>query len=330
MRRREFIMLIGGAAAWPLAARAQQGERMRHIGVLMATAENDLQGKANLSGFRQGLAELGWAEGRNVRMEFRWAPTSVDQMRAFAKELVDLQPDMILANTTPAITALQRETRAIPIIFAAISDPVGPGFVASLSRPGGNVTGFINFEASIAGKWLELLTEITPGIGRAAIMFNPDTAPYVRSYFLPAFEAAARSLNVTPVVAPVRGEAEIEQIITSLGQESGSGLVIMPDSFTLRYRAAIILLAARNSVPTIYNASGFVKDGGLLSYGSDFVDIYRRVAAYADRILKGTKPDELPVQVPTKFELAVNLKTAKALGLDVPPNLLARADEVIE
>jgi putative ABC transport system substrate-binding protein len=263
-------------------------------------------------------------------MEFRWAPTSVDQMRAFAKELVDLQPDMILANTTPAITALQRETRAIPIIFAAISDPVGPGFVASLSRPGGNVTGFINFEASIAGKWLELLTEITPGIGRAAIMFNPDTAPYVRSYFLPAFEAAARSLNVTPVVAPVRGEAEIEQIITSLGQESGSGLVIMPDSFTLRYRAAIILLAARNSVPTIYNASGFVKDGGLLSYGSDFVDIYRRVAAYADRILKGTKPDELPVQVPTKFELAVNLKTAKALGLDVPPNLLARADEVIE
>jgi putative ABC transport system substrate-binding protein len=331
IRRREFITLLGGAAvAWPSNARAQQGERVRRIGVLMATAENDPQGKANLSAFRQGLAELGWAEGRNVRMEFRWAPTSVDQMRAFAKELVDLQPDMILANTTPAIAALQRETRTIPIIFAAISDPVGPGFVANLSRPGGNITGFINFEASITGKWLELLTEITPGLIRTAILFNPDTAPYVRSYFLPAFEAAARSLNVTPVVAPVRGEAEIEQVITSLGREPGSGLVVMPDSFTLLYRAPIILLAARNRLPVVYNAAGFVRDGGLLSYGSDFVDIYRRAASYADRILKGTKPDELPVQVPIKFELIVNLRTAKALGLDVPPTLLARADEVIE
>jgi putative tryptophan/tyrosine transport system substrate-binding protein len=333
--RRQFITLLGGAVAassvsCPLAARAQQAERMRRIGVLMAAAEDDLQGKANLSGFRQGLAELGWAEGRNVRMDFRWAPTSVDQMRAFAKELVDLQPDMILANTTPAIASLQSETRAIPIIFAAISDPVGPGFVTSLSRPGGNITGFINFEALLAGKWLELLTEITPGLMRAAIMFNPDTAPYVRSYFLPAFEAAARSLKVTPVVAPVRGDAEIEQVIISLGREPGSGLVVMPDSFTLLYRAPIILLAARNSVPAVYNASGFVRDGGLLSYGPDFVDIYRRVATYADRILKGTKPDELPVQVPTKFELVVNLRTAKALGLTVSPALLARADEVIE
>ena len=303
---------------------------MRRIGVLMAFDENDPEGKARLSGFTQGLAELGWTDGRNLRMDVRWAAGNVDRMRMFAKELVDLQPDVILAGATPATAALQRETRTIPIVFAIVADPVGAGFVASLPRPGGNITGFSNIEASMAGKWLELLTEIAPGVKRVAIMFNPDTAPGGGSYYLPSFEAAARSLKVEPIVAPVHSDAEIETVITSLGREPGGGLVVMPDGFMTIHRAPIILLAARNNVPAVYSNSVFARDGGLLSYGPDRVDIFRRSASYVDRILRGAKPADLPVQLPVKFEMAVNVKTAKALGLTVPQSILLRADEVIE
>jgi putative ABC transport system substrate-binding protein len=331
MRRRDFISLVGGSAvAWPFAARAQQGSRMRRIGVLMPFAESDPDAMAQLSGFIQGLAQLGWTDGRNVRMDLRWAAGSVDRTRMFAKELVDLQPDVILAHSTPATAAIQRETRTIPIVFAVVSDPVGVGFVASLPRPGGNLTGFVHMEASMGGKWLELLTEIAPGVKRATIMFNPNTAPYARSYYLPAFEAAAQSFKVAPIVAPVHSEAEIETVITSLGREPGGGLVVLPDTFSYVHRATIILLAARNNVPAAYFDNTFAVDGGLFSYGPDLVDIFRRAAPYVDRILKGERPADLPVQAPTKYVLTLNLKTAKALGLDVPWILQQRADEVIE
>ena len=330
MRRRAFITLAGSLAVWPAAAFAQQPGRVRRIGVLMQFAENDPVATAQLSGFMQGLTQLGWTDGRNARMDLRWAAGSVDRDRMFAKELVDLQPDVILAHTTPATAALQRETRTIPIVFAVVSDPVGVGFVASLPRPGGNLTGFVHMEASIGGKWLELLTEIAPGVKRATIMFNPDTAPYARSYYLPSFEAAARSFKVAPIAAPVHSEAEIETVITSLGREPGGGLVVLPDTFSQVHRAAIISLAARNKVPAAYYDNSFAVDGGLFSYGPDQVDIFRRAAPYVDRILKGEKPADLPVQAPTKYVLTLNLKTAKALGLDVPATVLGRADEVIE
>jgi putative tryptophan/tyrosine transport system substrate-binding protein len=331
MRRREFIALLGGAAmAWPLAAHAQQPDRMRRIGVLVPLDENDPEAKTYLAGFTQGLAELGWTDGRNLRMEVRWAAADVDRMRMFAKELVGLQPDVILAHSTPATAALQRETRTIPIVFVSVGDPVGAGFVAGLPRPGGNITGFSNLEPSMAGKWLELLTEIAPGLKRAANMFNPDTAPGGGSYFLPSFEAAARSLKVAPIVAPVHGDAEIEMVMTSLSREPGGGLVVMPDGFTTVHRAPIISLAARNHVPTVYAQSVYARDGGLLSYGPDPVEMFRRSASYVDRILRGAKLAELPVQLPIRFEMALNVKTAKALGLAVPPSILLRADEVIE
>jgi putative tryptophan/tyrosine transport system substrate-binding protein len=331
VKRRAFITLLGGAAvAWPVATRAQQPGRLRRIGVLMSWDESDPEIKTFLSGFMQGLAELGWTDGGNVRMEVRWAGANVDRMRMFAKELVDLQPDVILATSTPATAALQQATRTIPSVFAGISDPVGAGFVASLSRPGGNLTGFINMEGALAGKWLEVLTEIAPGVKGAAIMFNPDTAPGGGSYYLPSFEAAARKLKVEPIAARVRSVAEIETVITSLGREPGGSLVVMPDIFVETHRAQIILLAARNNVPAVYSQPVFTRDGGLLSYGPDRVDIFRRSASYVDRILRGAKPAELPVQLPTKFEMTVNAKTAKALGLDVPATLLGRADEVIE
>ena len=263
-------------------------------------------------------------------MDVRWAAGNVDRMRMSAKELLDLQPDIILAHGTPATAAFQRETRTIPIVFAVVSDPVGVGFVASLPRPGGNLTGFIHMEASMGGKWLELLTEIAPGVKRATIMFNPNTAPYARSYYLPSFEAAAQSFKVASTVAPVQSEAEIETVITSLGHEPGGGLVVLPDTFSQVHRAAIILLAARNNVPAAYFDNTFAVDGGLFSYGPDQVDIFRRAAPYVDRIFKGEKPADLPVQAPTKYVLTLNLKTAKALGLTVQPTLLASADEVIE
>jgi putative ABC transport system substrate-binding protein len=266
----------------------------------------------------------------HVRMDVRWAAGDLDRMRTFAKDLVDLQSDVILSQTTPVTAALQRETRTIPIVFVMVADPVGGGFVASVSRPGGNLTGFIPREPTIVSKWLELLTEIAPGVKRVAIMFNPDTAPYVRSYFLPSFEAAARSVRVEPIVAPVHSDAEIETVITSLGREPRGGLIAMPDAFTDGHRALIISLTARNNVPAVYNGTYFVRNGGLLSYGHNNGDLFRRAAPYVDRILRGAKPADLPVQLPVKFEMALNAKTAKALGLTVPQTILLRADEVIE
>jgi putative tryptophan/tyrosine transport system substrate-binding protein len=327
MRRREFIAGLGSAAVWPLAARGQD-DRIRHIGVLMSGDENDPQWQTLLSAFTQALADLGWTDGRNVRMELRWGGADANRIRAFAQELVGLQPDIILAASTVATLALQRETRTIPIVFANAGDPVTSGLVPRLDRPRGNITGFVFLEASMGGKWLELLSEIAPGLKRVAIMFNPDTIN--ASLYLPSLEAAARSLRVVPIIAPVHGDVEIETTIIALGREPGGGLVVIPDLFTFAHRAPIISAAARHNVPAVYWESDFARDGGLLSYGVDVPDLYRRTATYVDRILRGAKPAELPVQLPTKFEVVVNLKTAKALGLTIPTNLLVRADEVIE
>jgi putative ABC transport system substrate-binding protein len=328
MNRREFIAGLGGAAAWPLAARAQQGVRMRRIGVLMSFDENDPEGKLPYSSFTQALAGSGWTDGRNVRMDLQWTSVDINRIRALAQELVGLQPDIIVTNGTPATVALQRETRTIPIVFAGVADPVASGIVPRLNQPGGNITGFANNEASLPGKWLELLSEIAPGLKRVAIPFNPDTAPV--SVYMPSLETAARSLKVEPITAPVHSDAEIEMAIIALGREPGGGLVVMPDIFMVAHRAQIILAAARNKVPAVYADSAFARDGGLLSYGPDGVDNWRRAATYVDRILRGGKPAELPVQLPTKFEMAVNLKTAKALGLAIPPSILLRATEQIE
>jgi len=331
MRRREFLSVLGAAAAWPLAARAQQTDRVRRIGVLMGYDEADPEAKALLSEFTQGLSELGRTDGRNLRVDVRWAPGRTDLMHTVAKELVNLQPDVILADSTPVTAALKRETLTIPIVFAAVADPVGSGFVASLPRPGGNITGFGSLETgSMASKWLELLTGIAPGIKRAVMMFNPETAPYIKSYVLPSFEAAARSLSVAPIAAPVHSDAEIEMVITELAREPGGGLLGMPDNFVEIHRALIISLAARNNVPAVYQTPVIARDGGLLSYGADFQDIFHRTARYVDSVLRGTKPSELPVQLPTKYLMVINLKTAKALGLTVPPSILLSADEVIE
>jgi putative ABC transport system substrate-binding protein len=328
MRRREFITFVGGAAAWPLAARAQQGERVRRIGVLMAGDENDPVWRPRLLAFTQALADLGWTDGRNVRTDRRSGGGDINRIRASAWELVGPQPDVIVTDGTPATVAVQRETRTISIVFVGVVDPVATGIVARLNQPGGNITGFANYEATMGGRWLELLSEIAPGLKRAAIMFNPDTAPV--STYMPSFETAARSLKVAPIIAPVHDDVEIETAIIALGREPGGGLVVMPDAFMVSHRAPIILPATRNNVPAVYFASTFARDGGLLSYGVDFVDNWRRAASYVDRILRGAKPSDLPVQFPTKFEMVVNLKTAKALGLTVPQSLLVRADEVIE
>jgi putative ABC transport system substrate-binding protein len=328
-RRREFITLLGGATAWPLAARAQQSGRMRRIGGLMgAPDENDPVAKSELSALTQALADLGWTDGRNVRMDLRWAGGDINRIRALAQELVGLQPDIILTNSTPTTVALQRETRTIPIVFAGVGDPVASGIVPRLDRPSGNVTGFAILEASLAGKWLELLSEMVPGLKRAAIMFNPDTAP--ASAYMPSFETAARALKIVLIPAPVHSDAEIETALIALGREPGGGLVVMPDVFMGTHRVAIISAATRNNVPAIYWESAFARDGGLLSYAADAGDIWRRAATYVDRILRGAKPGDLPVQFPTKFEMVVNRKTANALGLEVPLSILVRADEVIE
>jgi putative tryptophan/tyrosine transport system substrate-binding protein len=329
LKRRDFITLVGGVAAWPLAARAQQSGRMRRIGVLMPFAADDPVGQARISAFTQALADLGWTDGRNVRMDLRSHGGDNNRSRAFAQELVGLQPDIIVTAGTPATVALQRETRTIPIVFAGVTDPVAQRIVARLDRPSENITGFADFgDASLGGKWLDLLSEIAPGLKRAAIMFNPDTAPV--SAFMPSFETGARLLKVVPIIAPVHSDLEIETAIIALRREPGGGLVVMPDIFLKVHRAPIILAAARNNVPAVYGLSYFARDGGLLSYGVDQVDIFRRAATYVDRILRGAKPAELPVQLPTKYELVINLKTAKALGLDVPTTVLGRADEIIE
>jgi putative ABC transport system substrate-binding protein len=327
MNRREFTAALGGAAAWPLAVRAQPGDRVRRIGVLMPYDENDPVAKARISGFTQALADLGWTDVRNMRIALRWAGTDINRLRALAQELVGLQPDIIVTNGTPATVTLQRETRMIPIVFATVGDPVASGIVERLDRPSGNVTGFANYEASLGGKWLELLSEIAPGLKRAAIMFNPDLP--AASAYMPSVETAARSLKVAPIIAPVHSDAEIEAAIIALGREPGGGLVVIPDVFMVAHRAPIIL-AARNNVPAVYPQSYLARDGGLLSYGADQVDTWRRAATYVDRILRGAKPGDLPVQFPRKYEMAVNLKTAKALGLAIPPSIMLRADEVIE
>jgi putative ABC transport system substrate-binding protein len=328
MRRREFIAGLGSTAAWPVVARAQQGDRMRRIGVLMAYEENDPLARARVSGLIQALADLGWTDGHNVRVDVRWTGSDIIQIRALVQELVGVQPDIILASSTPVTTALQRQTQTIPIVFVNVSDPVASGILPRLDRPGGNITGFATLEASLAGKWLEILSEIAPVLKRAAIMFNPDTAP--ASLYVPSFETAARSLKVVPRTAPVHTDVEIETAIIALGREPGGGLVVMPDAFEDVHRGAIISTAARNNVPAVYPHSAWARDGGLVSYGVDQIDTFRRAATYVDRILRGAKPGELPVQLPTKFEMAVNLKTAKALRLAVPPSILLRADEVIE
>jgi putative ABC transport system substrate-binding protein len=303
---------------------------MRRIGVLMAFEPNDSEAEAYLSGFTKKLAELGWTDGLNLRIDLRWGGGDVNRIRMLAKELVELKPDMILATTTPVTAALQHETRTIPIVFVVVADPVGEGFVANLPAPGGNITGFISQEGEIAGKWLELLTQLAPTVTRAAMMFNPDNAARNGSYYRPSFEAAARSLNVEPILAAVRSDTDIEMVMTSLAREPRGGLVVTADSFVMVHRAPIISLAAQNSIPAVYFNGAFARDGGLLSYGVDFKDIFRRAPVYVDRILRGAKPSELPVQVPVKFEMRLNLKTAKTLGLVVPPSILLLADEVIE
>jgi ABC-type uncharacterized transport system substrate-binding protein len=331
MRRREFITVVGGAAvSWPLAARAQQPDRMRRIGVLMGYAESDSEGQAFVAAFREGLQKLGWVENRNMRIDYRWATSDdPDSIQRFAKELVALQPDLILSNNTPTTAATLQQTRAIPIIFALINDPIGGGFVASLARPGGNATGFIAFEGSMAGKWLELLKEIAPRVTRVAFLFNPATAPYAE-YFLSPFKTAAASFAVEGIAAPVHDSSEVESVVAAHAREPNGGLIVMPSAFSTIHRMEITSLAARFSLPTVYPFRFFTELGGLLSYGNDFLDNFRRAASYVDRILKGAKPSELPVQAPVKFELVINLKTAKALGLDVPSFLRQRADEVIE
>jgi putative ABC transport system substrate-binding protein len=327
IRRRSFITLLGGAAAWPLAAGAQQPERVRRIGVLVPFDENDPEGKRRVSAFTQALAGLGWTDGRNARMGLRWGGGDINRIRALARELVGLQPDIIVTSGT-GTAALQRETRTVPIVFANAGDPVASGVVERLDRPGGNVTGFASNEATLGGKWLELLLEIAPGLKRAAIMFNPDTAPV--STYMPSLETAARSLKVQAIIARVHSDVEIETAIIALGREPGGGLVIIPDVFIVAHRAPIISAAARNNVPAVYYLSFFARDGGLLSYGVDQVDTWRRATTYVDRILRGANPGDLPVQFPTKFEMVVNRKTATALGLAIPASILLRADEVIE
>jgi ABC-type uncharacterized transport system substrate-binding protein len=329
--RREFIVTLGGAAvAWSLAVRAQQPARMRRIGVLMGYAESGSSGQALIAAFRDGLQKLGWTEGRNTQIDIRWAtPADAESIQRFAKELVALQPDLIVSSTTPITAALLQQTRTIPIIFPALSDPVGSGFVASFSRPGGNVTGFNVSEPTQSGKLVELLKAIAPRVARVAMLFNPVSAPYAE-YWLNPFKAAAASFAVEAISAPVRDESELDSVVAAQAREPNSGLITMPDSFTIAYRLEIISLANHYRLPAVYPFRFFAEVGGLLSYGVDLVDNYRRVATYVDRILKGDKPADLPVQAPTKFELVINLKTAKALGLTLPEKLLALADEVIE
>jgi ABC-type uncharacterized transport system substrate-binding protein len=330
MRRREFITLLcGAAAAWPLTARAQQPDRMRRIGVLMGFPESDSQAQSFIAAFQNGLQKLGWTDGRNVRIDTRWAAFDAESKQRFAKELIALQPDLILSHTTPTTAALLQQTRTIPIIFATVTDPIGSGFVASLSRPGGNVTGFTLVEPTMAAKWVELLKEIAPRVNWIAMLFNPATATYA-DYFLKPFKAAAASFAVAAIAAPAHDTSELESVIAAQAREPNGGLIVMPDSFTDAHRVEITSLVARYGLPAIYAYRFFTERGGLLSYGADLRDNFRRAADYVDRVLKGEKPADLPVQAPTKFELTINLKTAKVLGLTVPPSLLGLADEVIE
>jgi putative tryptophan/tyrosine transport system substrate-binding protein len=330
VERRQFFYVLGGAVAnWPLALHAQQTEKLRRIGVLMTPAENDPAAVSGIAAFRQGLQELGWSEGRNVHIDYRWGGGDIDRIRAGAKDLIELSPDVIVAHSTPPVKALVQQTHSIPIVFLTVTDPLGQGLVASLAHPGGNVTGFSTFEVSTGAKWVASLKEISPGLRRVATIFNPDIAPYYQLY-LRSIEKGASELAVEPIVAAVHDDAEIEQAIRTQAREPGGGLIIMPDTFNQVHRQTIITLTARYALPAIYYLRFFAIDGGLISYGPDEIDLYRRTAGYVDLILKGEKPGDLPVQQPTKFQLVLNLKTARALGVTMPPTLLATADEVIE
>jgi len=329
LRRRQFITLLGGAAcAWPLAARAQQPERMRRIGLLMASAD-DREGQARVTPLKEGLQELGWTDGRNIQIETRFGGADTGRIRAHAAELLALAPDVLVGHATPGTRALRQATSSIPIVMVAVNDPVEQGFVSSLAHPGGNITGFALINFQMVGKWLEMLKEAAPGVSRAALMFNPDTASTYYVY-LRSFEAERRSIAVEVAEAPVRNTAEIEKAIAKLGREPGSGLIVPPDAFTVLHHQFFIRLAQQHRLPAVYAYRTYVAEGALMSYGPDVYDLFRRSASYIDRILKGAKPADLPVQQPTKFELAINLKTAKALGLQIPDKLLAIADEVIE
>jgi putative tryptophan/tyrosine transport system substrate-binding protein len=330
MIRRDFIKAISvWAATWPLGVRAQQSERMRRIGVLMAFSENDPEARSWAVGFREELGKLGWTEGRNVQIDTQWATADVELLQRSAKQLVALQPDLILTGSTPATAAMRQQTNTIPIIFAMVGDPVGSGFVASLSRPGGNLTGFTPIENSLGGKWVELLKEIAPRVARVAMVFAPAMAPFA-SYYLNPFKAAAASFGMEAIVSPVDDMPALERVVGTSARQPNSGLIVMPDAFTIGHHADITSLVARYRVPAVYPFRIFAEVGGLVSYGSSALDEFRRAASYADRILKGAKPSELPVQTPINFDLVINLKTAKALGLDVPSSIRLRADEVIE
>jgi putative tryptophan/tyrosine transport system substrate-binding protein len=328
--RRKFVTLLGGAAvAWPLGVRAQQSERIRRIGVLMALRESDPVTQARVAAFQQALAGLGWIEGRNLKIEWRWTGADVARVRDYAAELVQLAPEVILAQSTPNVAALKKATTSIPIVFAVVNDPVAQGFIASMAHPGGNITGFSFLDYSMVGKSLEMLKEIAPSVVRVAVMFNPETYPYYNIH-LRSFETVARALSLELTGAPVHNPAEIEESVAKLERQPGSALLVTPDPFTVVHRAAIIGAAKQHRIPATYSYRQHVEEGALMSYGADTIDIFRRSASYIDRILKGTRPADLPAQAPVKFEMAINVKTAKALGLDVPDKLLALADEVIE
>ena len=330
MRRRAFISLLGGAAAWPRTLMAQQPNQVRRIGVLMELAASDSQARSNIAALQRGLRGLGWLEGSNLGIEYRWAPDDPVLVWKFAKELVELRPDVIVAHSSPVVATLLGQTRNIPIVFVSISDPVGEGFVASFARPGGNVTGFTNFESSMTGKWVELLKDIAPELTRVAFLFNPQMAAGGGSYFLRPIDAAASTLKVKSVMALVHDDDEIEAAFAALAREPGSGAVLLPDIFTVAHHQRVIALAESYRVPTVYSYRFMVERGGLISYGVDIDNLFERAATYVDRILKGAKPADLPVQAPTKFELVINQKTAKALGFTVPDTLIARAEDVIE
>jgi putative tryptophan/tyrosine transport system substrate-binding protein len=329
MKRREVFGVIGGAAAWPLAARAQQSERMRRVGVLMAYIESDINAQLWTKAFDESLRELGWNNGRNIQLDYRWAGPDQDRLRSNAEELVRLNPDVLLAGATPAVIGLQHATRSIPIVFANVADPVGQGLIASLAKPGGNTTGFSAFDFSMAGKWVQTIKEVAPSVTRIGVIFNPETGPFY-SAFLPFVETASSLLDVKPVATVIHDSDHIVQTLEKLAEEPNTGIIVLPSALFSTNREIIITAAARLRLPTVYPFSFFPQSGGLLSYGFAVGEMYRRAAVYVDSILRGEKPSNLPVQGPTKFEFVVNLKTAKALGLDIPLNLQQLADEVIE
>jgi putative ABC transport system substrate-binding protein len=334
MRRREFMTLVGGTAAacplsWPVGASAQS-DAGRRIGVLMGTAENDPAQRALVAAFTQTLKDLGWQDGRNLQIDYRWGAGDPEKIQIFARLLVEQRPDLIVGHTTPVVAALKTQTSSIPIVFTQVSDPIGSHFVDSLARPGGNVTGFTSLEASMGTKLVELLKEVAPQTSRVGLMFNPQTSPNGGSYFLKPVEAAAPLLKVKMIAAPVHNPAEIEVVMAQLSQGSDTGLIVMPDIFVLAHRQEIIALAAQFRLPAVYTYRLFPAGGGLMSYGTDLADLFRRAASYVDRILKGERPSDLPVQMPAKYELVINLKAARALGLDIPMSVQQRADEVIE